>query len=42
MGTDSRGTGRWYTAETGFQIEADPDTVRPPDLAWKSWRTTIT
>ncbi|UCC71925.1 MAG: Uma2 family endonuclease [Gemmatimonadota bacterium] len=26
--------GRVYTAETGFKIESDPDTVRAPDVAF--------
>src|SRR5262245_39250857 len=30
----SRGLGRVYAAETGFQLESDPDTVRAPDVAF--------
>lgn len=29
-----RDLGRVYAAETGFKIEADPDTVRAPDVAF--------
>ena len=28
--------GRVYAAETGFQLESDPDTVRAPDIAFVS------
>src|SRR6185295_18560486 len=28
--------GRVYAAETGFKLEADPDTVRAPDIAFVS------
>ena len=31
---DERGLGRVYAAETGFQLESDPDTVRAPDVAF--------
>ena len=29
-----RGLGRVFAAETGFKLEADPDTVRAPDVAF--------
>ena len=31
---DAHDLGRVYAAETGFKIEADPDTVRAPDVAF--------
>ncbi len=31
---ESQGLGRVYAAETGFRIEANPDTVRAPDVAF--------
>jgi Uma2 family endonuclease len=31
---DSNGLGRVLAAETGFQLAADPDTVRAPDVAF--------
>jgi Uma2 family endonuclease len=33
---DSNGLGRVLAAETGFQLAADPDTVRAPDVAFVS------
>ena len=33
---DANGLGRTYTAETGFKIASDPDTVRAPDAAFVS------
>ena len=32
----ANGLGRAYTAETGFKIHSDPDTVRAPDAAFVS------
>ena len=32
----TNGLGRTYTAETGFKISSDPDTVRAPDAAFVS------
>lgn len=32
----ANGLGRTYTAETGFKIASDPDTVRAPDAAFVS------
>ncbi len=32
----SNGLGRVYTAETGFKLSSDPDTVRAPDAAFVS------
>jgi Uma2 family endonuclease len=31
---EARGLGEVFTAETGFKIASDPDTVRAPDLAF--------
>ena len=31
---DANGLGRAYTAETGFKLASDPDTVRAPDAAF--------
>ena len=31
---DANKLGRTYTAETGFKIASDPDTVRAPDAAF--------
>jgi Uma2 family endonuclease len=33
---DANGLGRTYTAETGFNLASDPDTVRAPDAAFVS------
>lgn len=33
---DANGLGRVYTAETGFKLASDPDTVRAPDAAFVS------
>jgi Uma2 family endonuclease len=33
---DANGLGRTYTAETGFKLASDPDTVRAPDAAFVS------
>ena len=34
--TDSAGLGHIFTAETGFLIHSDPDTVRAPDVSFVS------
>lgn len=34
--SDAHDLGRVYAAETGFQVESDPDTVRAPDVAFIS------